>query len=127
MRALSVLTAMVALFIVGCAGEAEIKIHNTTDRYIHGDVEGQEFGLPENGQTSRTVEVGGFLKNSSDVTITCYVHCTQSSQSTVVHKLTKTTKVEKNSVYYYNVFFAPDGYYKLAPVAEEPSLPFNVL
>ena len=127
MKALLILTALAALFFIGCAGDAEIQIHNTTDRYVHGDVEESKFGLPENGQTSRTVEVGGFLKNSSDVTITCYVHSTESSQSSVIHKLTKTAKVEKNSVYYYNVFFAPDGYYKLVPVAEEPSLPFNGL
>ncbi len=97
--------SMFLIIFIGCGGEAEVEILNNTDCYIHGDVEGETFGLNYNGSTTRTVDVGGFFSHSSDVAIETKIHATMSSSSPVVQTLSKETELKVDEKYTYEVYF----------------------
>ncbi len=105
---------VLAVGLAGCSGEADLTIVNMTSRYANGDVEGRKFGLVSGGSTTKTLEVGGFLKSSSDVKINVRVHATTDGCSPVVDRWTKTMKLQKDYSYTYEFFHcAPSGPYKL--------------
>jgi hypothetical protein len=94
---LFIMLLFVALFAVGCSGEAEITVVNNTDYYVSGDIDGHSYGVVSGRTTKRSVEVGGFLDNSSKITINAYV------PSTGAH-LSKTYEMEKDHTYTYEVY-----------------------
>ena len=122
MKNLLLLTVAAVMIITGCSGEAEVRIRNNTSCYVNGTIDGQPYGVNPNGTTSRTVEVGGFLKNGSDITTVALVHANYSASSRVVNRMERTDNVPKESVLIIDVFNT-NGTFKLTPSALEPPMP----
>lgn len=120
MKTFLILLASLIFTVVGCAGQAEVKISNNTSRYVDGDVNGSKFGLVVGGMTTRSVEVGSFFSASSEVDITALIHASSEMTSPIVDRASKTIKLRAGSTYSYEVYYS-SGFrtYDLRLSAEE--------
>ncbi len=113
-----------AAILAGCKGEARVDIRNNTSRYASGEVAGQTYGVVSGSTTTRSVEVGGFLKSSSKVKIFADVHASWESTSPVVYRLNDEIKMEADHTYTWEIYYAsPSGQYILEQKSDEPHSP----
>ena len=112
--------AILALLLIGCGGDADIKIINNTSRYASGDVDGQSFGVVTGGTTKRTIEVGSFWSSSSDVEINVNYHYTEKSGSGVKTRHHEKMEMKADCEYTYELYSYAPGKYGLRLLMAEP-------
>ena len=95
----------IALSCIGCGGSADVALINNTSSYVEGNFDGHDsFGLPPNGQTKRSVDVGAFWSTSASVDIHVLYHETYSSLSRVVSRSTFHEKFRAGERYTFELY-----------------------
>ena len=89
----------------GCSGEADVTVVNNTSRYVEGDFDGGEyFGIVAGGSANRTIEVGSFMKSSSEVDVNVAYHVSAESFSGIEFRKTFREKFKADAVYVLDLY-----------------------
>lgn len=100
----AIVLMLMAAVVAGCSGDAKVVVKNNTDRYVTGDIDGKSYGVPSGSETTRTVDVGGFLKTSSDIDLTAHVHQSWESSSGIVSSLQQTVEMKNGEEWTWDVY-----------------------
>jgi hypothetical protein len=107
MRRTAILIGIMAISVLhmGCGGDAEVTVVNNTSVYIEGDFDGKDsFGLPPNGMTTRSIEVGSFWRSSSTVDINCRFHEDEYYDSSIAWWRTFNEKFQSDESYTFDIY-----------------------